>query len=110
MDISAGASAANLNGRKLVELNDAWLDSDLTVTLEDVGAEMEKGKVCDQFEAYHKLTGRRATYDGSLYATSLDTSKVGCKKGEAIDPSLTWLLKPLRKLPTTPNKRKKKIG
>ena len=85
MDISAGASSANLNGRKLVELNDAWLDSDLTVTLEDVGAEMEKGKVCDQFEAYHKLTGRRATYDGSLYATSLDTSKVGCKKVEALD-------------------------
>ena len=77
MDISAGASAANLNGRKLLELNDAWLDSDLTVTLEDVGAEMEKGKVWDQFEAYHKLTGRRATYDENLYTTSLDTSKVG---------------------------------
>ena len=72
--------AANLNGRKLLELNDAWLDSDLTVTLEDVGSEM----VWDQFEAYHKLTGHRATYDENLYTTSLDTSKVGCKIVEAI--------------------------
>ena len=77
MDISAGASAANLNGRKLLELNDAWLDIDLTVTLEDAGAEMEKGKVWDQFEASDKLTGRRATYNKSLDTTSFDMSKVG---------------------------------
>ena len=69
MDISAGARAVNLNGCKLVEVNNDWLDSDLTVTLEDVGAEMEKAKVWDQFEAYmyHKRMGRRATYDESLY-------------------------------------------
>ena len=74
----------NLNGCKLIEVNNDWLDSDLTVTSEDVGAEMEKEKVWDQFEAYHKRMGRRATYDESLCTTSLDTSKVGCKIVEAI--------------------------
>ena len=37
---------------------------------------MEKEKVWDQFEAYHKRMGRRATYDETPLPTSLDTSKI----------------------------------
>ena len=74
-DISGG-SAAHLNGRELAEVNDAWLDSDMQTSLEDMGSGMEDGKVWDQFEANYKLTGRRATYDENLYTTSLDTTKV----------------------------------
>ena len=74
-DISAGASAANLNERQLVDVDNAWLDSDTAVNLED--QEMESGKAWDQFEANYKLTGRVATYDENFYTTRLDMSKVG---------------------------------
>ena len=65
-----GGSAAHLKGRELGDVNGSWFDSDLQTCLVDE-------KIWDQFEAYHKLTGRRATYNKSLDTTSLDTSKVG---------------------------------
>ena len=65
-----GGSAAHLYGRELGDVNDSWFDSDLQTCLVDE-------KIWDQFEASDKLTGRRATYNKSLYTTSLDMSKVG---------------------------------
>ena len=74
-DTDISASAAILNERELVDVDNAWLDSDTAVNLED--QEMESGKVWDQFEANNKLTGRVATYDENFYTTRLDMSKVG---------------------------------
>ena len=74
-DTDISASAAILNERELVDVDNAWLDSDTAVNLED--QEMESGKAWDQFEANYKLTGRVATYDENLYTTRLDMSKVG---------------------------------
>ena len=74
-DTDISASAAILNERELVDVDNAWLDSDTAVNLED--QEMESGKAWDQFEANYKLTGRVATYDENFYTTRLDMSKVG---------------------------------
>ena len=74
--VPVNPEARETNGRELAEVNDAWLDSDMQTSLEDMGSGMEDGKVWDQFEANYKLTGRRATYDENLYTTSLDTTKV----------------------------------
>ena len=74
-DTDISASAAILNERELVDVDNAWLDSDTAVNLED--QEMESGKVWDQFEVNYKLTGRVATYDENFYTTRLDMSKVG---------------------------------
>ena len=65
-----GGSAAHLKGLELGDVNGSWFDSDLQKCLVDE-------KIWDQFEASDKLTGRRATYNESLYTTSLDMSKVG---------------------------------
>ena len=66
----SGGSAVHLKGRELGDVKDSWFDSDLQTCLLDE-------KIWDQFEASDKLTGRRATYNKSLYTTSLDMSKVG---------------------------------
>ena len=65
----SGGSAVHLKGRDLGDVNGSWFDSDLQTCLADE-------KIWDQFEASDKLTGRRATYNKSLYTTSLDMSKV----------------------------------
>ena len=65
-----GGSAVHLKGRDLGDVNGSWFDSDLQTCLVDE-------KIWDQFEASGKLTGRRATYNKSIYTTSLDMSKVG---------------------------------
>ena len=65
-----GGSAVHLKGRELGDVNGSWFDSDLQTCLVDE-------KIWDQFEVSDKLTGRRATYNKSLYTTSLDMSKVG---------------------------------
>ena len=43
----------------------------------------DDGKKWDQFEANYKITGRMATYDESLYTTTLDASKLDKGKAEA---------------------------
>ena len=74
----SGSGAANDEERELAEANGAWLDtSDFYTSLQDAGFWMEEEEVRAQLEAYHKLTGRRATYNKSLDTTSLDMSKVG---------------------------------
>ena len=66
----SGGSAVHLKGRDLGDVKGSWFDSGLQTCLVDE-------KIWDQFEASDKLTGRRATYNKSLYTTSLDMSKVG---------------------------------
>ena len=74
----SGSGAANDEERELAEANGAWLDtSDPHMSLQDAGFWMEEKEVRAQPEAYHKLMDRGATYDGSLYATSLNERKVG---------------------------------
>ena len=74
----SGSGAANDEERELAEANGAWLDtSDFYTSLQDAGFWMEEKEVRAQLDAYHKLMDRGATYDGSLYATSLNERKVG---------------------------------
>eukprot|EP00614_Pseudopedinella_elastica_P009617 CAMPEP_0172606918 /NCGR_PEP_ID=MMETSP1068-20121228/27126_1 /TAXON_ID=35684 /ORGANISM="Pseudopedinella elastica, Strain CCMP716" /LENGTH=317 /DNA_ID=CAMNT_0013409793 /DNA_START=19 /DNA_END=968 /DNA_ORIENTATION=+ len=72
-EIGAG-SASHLMNRDLLEVDDAWLDGEL-----EAASAMEApkpGEKWDQFEANFRLTGRMATYDESIYTTSLDKTKL----------------------------------
>ena len=74
----SGSGAANDEERELAEANGAWWDtSDSHTFLQDAGFWMEEKEVRAQLDAYYKLMDRGATYDGSLYATSLNERKVG---------------------------------
>ena len=74
----SGSGAANDEERELAEANGAWWDtSDPQTSLQDAGFWMEEKEVRAQLDAYYKLMDRGATYDGTLYATSLNERKVG---------------------------------
>ena len=66
-ETSRGASSAILLNRDLEVVNSAWLDDDL----KEKSEKPDDGKDWDQFDAYYKLTGRRATCVGVTFQKSL---------------------------------------